>query len=94
STCHAWVGGEPLDERVERTRAAVGTIDLVHLNDSHDPFDSRRDRHANLGAGHIPAADLVRIVAAADAPTVVETPGEADSHVADLQWIRTHLEMS
>lgn len=93
-TCHAWAGGEPLDELVERTRAAVGTIDLVHLNDSHDLFDSRRDRHANLGAGHIPAADLVRIVATADAPTVVETPGEVDEHFADLRWIRTQLEQS
>lgn len=91
-TCHAWAGGEPLDELVERTIATVGAIDLVHLNDSHDGFDSRRDRHANLGEGQIPPDELAAIVATADAPTVLETPGGADDHVADLEWIRKRLE--
>lgn len=90
-TCHAWAGGEPLDELVDRTRQVVGTIDLVHLNDSHDPFDSRRDRHANLGEGQIPVDSLAAIVADADAPTVLETPGESEDHVADLKWIRERL---
>ncbi|MDX1448530.1 MAG: deoxyribonuclease IV [Acidimicrobiia bacterium] len=90
-TCHAWAGGEPLEELVERTREAVGSIDLVHLNDSHDPFDSRRDRHANLGRGEIPPEHLAAIVAAADAPTVVETPGDADDHRSDLAWITERL---
>lgn len=90
-TCHAWAGGEPLDELVERTRNVVGTIDLVHLNDSHDPFDSRRDRHANLGEGQIPPESLTAIVAGADAPTVLETPGGVEEHVSDLKWIRQRL---
>lgn len=90
-TCHAWAGGEPLDELVDRTRQVVGTIDLVHLNDSHDPFDSRRDRHANLGEGEIPPDRLTAIVADADAPTVLETPGGAEDHVSDLKWIRERL---
>ncbi|UCG39892.1 MAG: deoxyribonuclease IV, partial [Acidimicrobiia bacterium] len=40
-TCHAWAGGEPLDEVVERTVAITGAIDLIHFNDSRDAFDSR-----------------------------------------------------
>lgn len=90
-TCHVWAGGEPLEEVVERTVAVVGRIDLVHLNDSQDPFDSRRDRHANLGFGQIPEADLVAVVVAADAPTILETPGEVAEHRADLEWIRTRV---
>jgi deoxyribonuclease IV len=90
-TCHAWAGGEPLDELVERTVDAVGRIDLVHLNDSRDLFDSRRDRHANIGAGEIPTGDLARIVAAAGAPVVVETPGEAEDHLADIEWARSQV---
>lgn len=86
-TCHAWAGGEPLDELVERVRGVVGRIDLVHLNDSRDPFDSRRDRHANLGHGLVPAADLAAVVATADAPVVVETPGGPAEHRADLEWV-------
>ena len=91
-TCHAWAGGEPLDELVERTVEIVGRIDLVHLNDSRDPFDSRRDRHANLGVGEIPAAEMAAIVCSAGAPVVVETPGDAAKHVADLEWIRARVD--
>ena len=90
-TCHAWAGGEPLDELAERTGEIVGQIDLLHLNDSRDPFDSRRDRHANLGDGEIPATEMAAIVAAAGAPVVVETPGNAAHHVADFEWIRARV---
>lgn len=87
-TCHAWAGGEPFDELVERVRDATGRIDLVHANDSKDPFDSRRDRHQNLGAGEIPKEELASVIVAANAPVVVETPGGAEEQAADISWIR------
>lgn len=90
-TCHAWAGGEPLDGLVERVLEATGRIDLVHLNDSRDGFDSRRDRHANLGRGCIPGDLLAEVVSEAGAPTLVETPGGAEEHLADLAWIRGRL---
>lgn len=87
-TCHAWAGGEPFDELVERVLEATGRIDLVHANDSKDPFDSRRDRHQNLGAGEIPKEDLATVILAAKAPVVVETPGGATEQGADIEWVR------
>jgi deoxyribonuclease-4 len=87
-TCHSWAGGEPFDELVERVIAATGRIDLVHANDSKDPFDSRRDRHQNLGAGEIPKEDLARVIVDANAPVVVETPGGAEEQAADIEWVR------
>jgi len=87
-TCHAWAGGEPFDELVERVLDATGRIDLVHANDSKDPFDSRRDRHQNLGAGEIPKEDLATVILAAAAPVVVETPGGATEQGADIEWVR------
>jgi len=90
-TCHAWAGGEPLEGVVERVLEATGRIDLVHLNDSRDGFDSRRDRHANLGEGHIPGDLLVEIVRQAGAPTIIETPGGIAEHNTDLDWIRNRL---
>ncbi len=87
-TCHAWAGGEPFDNLVERTRAAVGAIDLVQANDSKDPFDSRRDRHQNLGKGLIPPGDLAAVITTAGAPVVVETPGGAAAQAADIAWVR------
>jgi deoxyribonuclease-4 len=88
-TCHVWAGGEPFDELVPRVLEATGRIDLVHANDSKDPFDSRRDRHENLGLGQIPSKDLALVIAAADAPVVVETPGGAAEHTADIEWVRS-----
>ena len=90
-TCHVWAGGEPLDELVPRVMEATGRIDLVHANDSKDPFDSRRDRHENLGQGKIPSAELARVIAEADAPVVVETPGGATEQGADIEWVRARL---
>lgn len=88
-TCHAWAGGEPLDGLVERTRAITGRIDLVHLNDSRDPFDSRRDRHANIGAGEIPLDSLAAVVRAVECPVIVETPGTVADQAADIAWARS-----
>jgi deoxyribonuclease-4 len=90
-TCHAWAGGEPLEGIVERIMNAIGRIDLVHCNDSRDGFDSRRDRHANLGQGKIPPELLVEVVAEAGVPVVVETPGGAVEHAADIEWLRRML---
>ncbi len=90
-TCHAWAGGEPFDELVPRVMEATGRIDLVQANDSKDPFDSRRDRHENLGAGQIPLEDLARIIVEPGAPVVVETPGGADEQAADIEWVRKAL---
>ncbi len=90
-TCHAWAGGEPLEGLVERILEATGRIDLIHCNDSRDPFDSRRDRHANLGAGQIPPDLIVRVVREAGAPVVVETPGGPTEQAADIAWLRERL---
>jgi deoxyribonuclease-4 len=87
-TCHSWAGGEPFDELVERVVAATGRIDLVHANDSKDDFDSRRDRHENLGKGLIPADQLAAAIRAANAPVVVETPGRPEDQADDISWVR------
>ena len=88
-TCHLWAGGEPLDEVVPRIIDATGRIDLVQANDSKDPFDSRRDRHQNLGKGMIPPQHLARMILDAEAPVVVETPGGVEEQTADIEWVRS-----
>lgn len=90
-TCHAWAGGEPLSEVTERILTATGRIDLIHANNSRDPFDSRRDRHANLTRGEIDPADLATVLRASEAPIVIETPGDVAEHRSDLEWIRAVL---
>jgi len=87
-TCHAHAGGNPMETVVDDVLAITGRIDLVHCNDSRDTFDSGADRHANLGAGQIDADLLAAVVRDAGAPVVLETPGPADAHVADIGWLR------
>lgn len=90
-TCHAWAGGNDLAGAVDLVRGLTGAIDLVHCNDSRDEHDSRRDRHANLGSGQIPEALLVAVAGEAGAPVVVETPGDAAEHAADIRWLRDRV---
>lgn len=86
-TCHAWAGGEDLVDAVERVKAITGRIDLVHLNNSRDEFDSARDRHANLRAGTIDAEVLAAVASASGAPVLLETPAEGMAD--DVEFLRS-----
>ena len=90
-TCHAWSAGESFSDLVDRAVDATGGVSLLHCNDSRDPFDSRRDRHANLGTGTIPEDEMVSVLHATAAPIIVETPGEIEAHRSDLDWLRARL---
>jgi deoxyribonuclease-4 len=90
-TCHAWAAGDDLATAVERIVAATGKVDLIHCNDSRDPHNSRRDRHANLGEGTIPEELLIGVIKAANAPVIVETPNEDDGQKRDIEWLRERL---
>ena len=71
--------------------AITARIDLEHCNDSRDDFDSGADRHTNLGQGKIDADLLAAVVRDAGAPVICETPGDADDHVKDFDWLRERL---
>jgi deoxyribonuclease-4 len=90
-TCHAWAAGDDLATAVERIVAATGKVDLVHCNDSRDPHNSRRDRHANLGKGEIPEELIMAVVKGANAPVIVETPSDEDGQRLDIAWLRSRL---
>ncbi|GAA2043020.1 deoxyribonuclease IV [Streptomyces cheonanensis] len=78
-----------LDELVEV--AGPGRLRLIHANDSKAPAGSRRDRHENIGAGHIGQAAfaaLLRHPATAGVPLVIETPGGPEGHAADVDRLK------
>ena len=70
---------------------SCGRIDLLHANDSRDPAGTGADRHANLGQGQIGAEVLAKLIMAAGAPVIVETPGGAQEMRADREVVRTAL---
>jgi deoxyribonuclease IV len=90
-TCHAHAAGEELSDAVERVLAIVGTIDLLHVNDSRDPAGTGADRHANLGKGEIGVEPLREMIRAAGTPAIVETPGDLDDMRADIEFVRDAL---
>jgi deoxyribonuclease-4 len=97
-TCHLWAAGHDLARRggtsamLDELLATVGPgrLGLVHANDSRDGLGTRRDRHANVGAGEIGAAAFRALFthrATSGVPLVVETPDAArdgSGHAADL----------
>jgi len=88
-TCHAHAAGEDLSDAVERVRSIVGSIDLLHANDSRDPAGTGADRHANLGKGQIGADVLRAMIGEAGPPVVVETPSRGIR--ADIELVRKAL---
>ncbi|USA05359.1 deoxyribonuclease IV [Streptomyces lydicamycinicus] len=98
-TCHAFAAGHDmaapggmkalLDELVEVT--GEGRLKLIHANDSKDVAGAHKDRHENIGAGHIgaePFGELFVHPATAGVPLVVETPGGKEGHAADVARLK------
>ncbi|GMA23298.1 putative endonuclease 4 [Luteimicrobium album] len=88
-TCHAWASGIALETAPADVSAVVGTVSLVHANNSRDAFGSGADRHASLTDGQIDPAVLVSLVEAVGAPVICETHAEAPRDVA---WLENQLE--
>jgi deoxyribonuclease-4 len=70
-TCHLYAYGDynlSLVEEVERFFVdfdkiiGLSKLNLIHLNDSKEPLKSKKDRHANIGTGHIWGKDTKSLV--------------------------------
>ncbi|MBB6119688.1 deoxyribonuclease IV [Nocardiopsis algeriensis] len=98
-TAHMFAAGhdistaEGMRAALDRFGEAVGAdrLHLVHANDSKAPCGSNKDRHENIGAGHIGAApfgELFTHPVSAGVPLVLETPGPAGPHAADVATLK------
>jgi len=86
-TCHVFAAGYDLrsvaayQEMMQKFDALVGRhlLKVIHLNDSLTEKGSRKDRHANLSLGCIPASVLkycAREMSGAGIAVILETPSE------------------
>jgi deoxyribonuclease IV len=82
-TCHTHDAGynivEDFDGVLEEFDKVIGIdrLKVLHINDSKNPTGARKDRHENLGFGHIGFKALNHIVhhpQLADIPKILETP--------------------
>ncbi len=99
-TCHLFAAGYALDTEegvgvlVDDLRAegVDDRLALIHANDSMYARGERRDRHANIGDGHIGIEGWRAIVARpalAGVPFILETPGDAERHARDIATLRS-----
>lgn len=86
-TAHAFGSGMPIHTKAGLTkiikeldsRIGLSRLALIHFNDSHVPFGSKKDRHWHIGDGFIGRASLGRILndeRLQNVPFIMETPGD------------------
>jgi deoxyribonuclease-4 len=71
--------------------AGIERFQLVHANDSMDVCGALKDRHQNLGYGHIgldPFKELLAHPAVANAPLILETPGLEEKHGPEVALLK------
>lgn len=97
-TCHVYDAGydivTDLDGVLGHFDRVVGLERLraIHLNDSKNPFESHKDRHAKLGEGSIGLEAFGRIInhpALRDLPFYLETPNDVDGYAAEIALLKT-----
>ncbi|MGW2812875.1 deoxyribonuclease IV [Streptomyces sp. NPDC001415] len=99
-TCHIYAAGhdlagpggmkQTLDLLVDTV--GEGRLKLIHANDSKDVAGAHKDRHENIGSGHIgeePFRELLGHPATEGVPLIIETPGGKEGHAADVALLKS-----
>jgi deoxyribonuclease-4 len=98
-TCHTYSAGydvvNKLDEVLEQFDRIIGIkrLKAIHLNDSMNPFGSRKDRHATIGDGTLGLEAIVNIInhpLLKKLPFYLETPNELPGYAREIKLLREH----
>jgi deoxyribonuclease-4 len=96
-TCHIYDSGydivNDLNGVLNEFDKIIGLDKLyaIHLNDSKNPFASRKDRHETIGNGHIGLEAIGKIINHQDLynlPFFLETPNELEGHLEEIKILR------
>jgi deoxyribonuclease-4 len=98
-TCHLFAAGYALDTPegvaacfAELHRSGLGPrLKLLHANDSAFPRGKHRDRHTDIGRGHIGEAGFAAILAqpaVRECAVICETPGRLVDHARNIASLR------
>ncbi len=100
-TCHAFAAGYDIStekgvkETFNKWDEIVGLqhLDVLHLNDSKQPFNSKKDRHEHIGKGDIGLTPFAYIMNQfPNIPKVLETPKEKGMDTKNLETLRQLVE--
>ncbi|MEV7544054.1 deoxyribonuclease IV [Streptomyces sp. NPDC089915] len=98
-TCHIFAAGHDLAEPggTKQTLDLVvdtvgaGRLKLIHANDSKEGVGAHKDRHANIGQGHIGREAFAELFSHPEmdgVPLIIETPGGKEGHAADVALLK------
>ena len=98
-TCHVFAAGHDIAKKGGMTEtidllieiAGAERFQLVHANDSMDVCGALKDRHQNIGEGHIGLAAFQEMLdhpVMKNVPMVLETPGMEPEHGAEIAMLK------
>ena len=98
-TCHVFAAGHDIAVKGGMTKtidllieiAGIERFQLIHANDSMDVCGALKDRHQNIGDGHIgidPFVELLAHPAVANVPLILETPGMEEKHTLEIALLK------
>lgn len=96
-TCHVYDAGYDIVQNLDGVLAEFDNIigldrlKAIHLNDSKNPFASRKDRHEQIGRGSIGLKAVERIInhpALRDLPFYLETPNELPGYAEEIRLLK------
>ena len=98
-TCHVFAAGHDIKKKGGMTEtldllvsiAGAERLQLIHANDSMDVCGALKDRHQNIGDGEIgvdPFKELLAHPAVANAPLILETPGQEPEHSKEVALLK------
>ncbi len=96
-TCHVHDGGYNIKEHLDSVLEefdriiGIGKLKAVHLNDSMNPIEAHKDRHAKIGEGYIGTeafAEIINNPYLCDLPFYLETPNELDGYAAEIALLK------
>jgi deoxyribonuclease IV len=102
-TCHSFTAGYDLCNKknidkfikIIEEHIKFNNISCIHLNDSYQPLNSRKDRHQNLLLGHISGTDtkynhfkkFLELIIENNIPVILET--DPCLHIAEIQLLHS-----
>ena len=98
-TCHVFAAGHDIAKKGGMTEtidllieiAGAERFQLVHANDSMDVCGALKDRHQNIGEGHIglaPFQEMLDHPVMKNVPMVLETPGMEPEHGKEIEMLK------
>jgi len=101
-TCHIYCAGYDIVNNLDGVLAefdstvGLNKLHAVHLNDTLNPLDSKKDRHACIGKGLIGADAIIKLInhpKLKHLPFYLETPNELDGYAKEIEFLKQNFSL-